>query len=44
MVDDQPVQLVSVYYDPDLVAGSKLEQPCSSKMASTPNYGDSVYT
>jgi GntR family transcriptional regulator len=27
MVDDQPVQLVSVYYDPELVAGSKLEQP-----------------
>src|SRR5215213_3742651 len=27
MVDDQPVQLVSVYYDPALVAGSKLEQP-----------------
>ena len=27
MVDDQPVQLVNVYYDPELVAGSKLEQP-----------------
>lgn len=27
MVDDQPVQLVSVYYDPELVAGGKLEQP-----------------
>ena len=27
MVDDEPVQLVSVYYDPELVAGSKLEQP-----------------
>jgi len=26
-VDDQPVQLVNVYYDPELVAGSKLEQP-----------------
>jgi GntR family transcriptional regulator len=27
MVDDQPVQLVTVYYDPSLVAGSRLEQP-----------------
>jgi GntR family transcriptional regulator len=27
MVDDQPVQLVKVYYDPRLAAGSKLEQP-----------------
>jgi GntR family transcriptional regulator len=27
MVDDQPVQLVRVYYDPTLVAGSRLEQP-----------------
>jgi GntR family transcriptional regulator len=27
LVDDQPVQLVSVYYDPQLVVGSKLEQP-----------------
>jgi GntR family transcriptional regulator len=27
LVDDQPVQLVSVYYDPALVAGSRLEQP-----------------
>jgi GntR family transcriptional regulator len=26
MVDDEPVQLVRVYYDPELVAGSKLEQ------------------
>jgi GntR family transcriptional regulator len=27
LVDDQPVQLVKVYYDPNLVAGSALEQP-----------------
>jgi GntR family transcriptional regulator len=27
LVDDQPVQLVTVYYDPRLAAGSKLEQP-----------------
>jgi GntR family transcriptional regulator len=27
LVDDQPVQLVRVYYDPQLVVGSKLEQP-----------------
>jgi GntR family transcriptional regulator len=27
LVDDQPVQLVKVYYDPRLVAGSQLEQP-----------------
>jgi GntR family transcriptional regulator len=27
VVDDQPVQLVMVYYDPSLVAGSRLEQP-----------------
>jgi GntR family transcriptional regulator len=27
MVDDQPVQLVKVYYDPRRVGGSKLEQP-----------------
>ena len=27
MVDDQPAQLVKAYYDPRLVAGSRLEQP-----------------
>ena len=27
LVDDQPVQLVTVYYDPRLAAGSKLAQP-----------------
>lgn len=27
MVDDLPIQLVKAYYDPDLVAGSRLEQP-----------------
>jgi GntR family transcriptional regulator len=27
MVDDLPVQLVRIYYEPALVAGSKLEQP-----------------
>jgi GntR family transcriptional regulator len=27
LVDEQPVQLVKVYYDPRRVAGSKLEQP-----------------
>ncbi|HEY3263298.1 MAG TPA: UTRA domain-containing protein, partial [Pseudonocardiaceae bacterium] len=27
LVDDLPVQLVQVYYEPQLVAGSKLEQP-----------------
>jgi hypothetical protein len=27
VVDDVPVQLVLVYYQPQLVAGSKLEQP-----------------
>jgi GntR family transcriptional regulator len=27
LVDDQPVQLVKVYYDPRRVGGSKLEQP-----------------
>jgi hypothetical protein len=27
MVDNQPVQLVTIYHDPRRVAGSKLEQP-----------------
>jgi GntR family transcriptional regulator len=27
VVDEMPVQLVRVYYEPGLVAGSKLEQP-----------------
>jgi hypothetical protein len=27
VVDEMPVQLVRVYYDPELVAGSKLERP-----------------
>jgi DNA-binding GntR family transcriptional regulator len=27
LVDDEPVQLVKVYYDPGLAAGSQLERP-----------------
>jgi len=37
LVDDEPVQLVNVYYDSRLAVGSQLERPSSSRMASTPN-------
>jgi len=42
LVDDEPVQLVKVYYDPGSRQAVNLNDPSSSRMASTPNCDDSV--